>query len=192
MAVQSYNNSLPPEEKIGSIENRNFLSPVGFKFNLVRAPKVDFFSNQANIPGINLGVAVQSTYLKDISIPGDKLVYNDFSIQFMIDENLENYLEIHDWMRGLGYPQSVAEAEALYTQAPYIQNSTVSAYSDGSLLIYNSNFNEVAKVNFLDMFPVSLTPIQFNAQNSDINYIMAEATFKYTIFNVESLIKYES
>ena len=174
------------------IQNRNFLSPVGFKFNLVRAPKVDFFSNQANIPGINLGVAVQSTYLKDISIPWDKLVYNDFSIQFMIDENLENYLEIHDWMRGLGYPQSVAEAESLYTQAPYIQNSSVSAYSDGSLLIYNSNFNEVAKVNFLDMFPVSLTPIQFNAQNSDINYIMAEATFKYTIFNVESLIKYES
>ena len=92
------------------IKNKNFLSPTGFKFSLEKAPKVDFFANSVNIPGINLGVAVQSTPLKDLMIPGDKLVYNDFSIQFMVDENMENYLEIHDWMRGLGYPESMAEA----------------------------------------------------------------------------------
>ena len=57
------------------IANRNFLSPLGFKFNLARAPKADFFSKSANVPGINLGVAVQPTYLKDIPIPGDKLVF---------------------------------------------------------------------------------------------------------------------
>ena len=27
------------------IENRNFLSPIGFKFSLTKAPKVSFFSN---------------------------------------------------------------------------------------------------------------------------------------------------
>ena len=62
------------------IRNRNFLSPVGFKFNLQKAPTVDFFSQSANIPSINLGVAVQSTYLKDIPVRGDKLVFNDVSI----------------------------------------------------------------------------------------------------------------
>jgi hypothetical protein len=41
------------------IANRNFLSATGFKFNLARVPKVDFFSKSASIPGINLGVAIQ-------------------------------------------------------------------------------------------------------------------------------------
>ena len=54
------------------IENRNFLAPTGFKFTLDKSPKVAFFCNQANIPDLNLGVAVQPTYLKDIDQPGDK------------------------------------------------------------------------------------------------------------------------
>ena len=41
------------------------------------------------------------------------------------------------------------------------------------------------------MFPVSLTPVPFTADVTDINYIMA-TTFKYTIFNVESLVENES
>lgn len=167
------------------IQNRNFLSPVGFKFNLQKAPKVDFFSNSTGIPGIDLGVAIQSTYLKNIPVPGDKLEYRDFSIQFMIDENLENYLEIHNWMRGLGYPESVQEHLNL------TEDSLLDQFSDGTLIIYNSNFREVAKITFQDMFPVSLTPVEFDAKETDINYIMAEATFKYTIFNVETLV-YES
>tara|TARA_B100002019_G_scaffold138039_1_gene118911 strand:- start:571 stop:1110 length:540 start_codon:yes stop_codon:yes gene_type:complete len=160
------------------IRNRNFLSPVGFKFNLEKAPTVDFFSQSANIPSINLGVAIQSTYLKDIPVPGDKLVFNDFSIRFLVDENLKNYLEISNWMRGLGYPESLDEAIPLNTQA----------FSDGGLVIFNSSMNAIARVNFKDMFPTDLTQLEFDAQTTDINYIVAEATFKYTIFDIVSLI----
>ena len=147
------------------IRNRNFLSPVGFKFNLQKAPTVDFFSQSANIPSINLGVAIQSTYLKDIPVPGDKLVFNDFSIRFLVDENLKNYLEISNWMRGLGYPESLDEAIPLNTEA----------FSDGGLVIFNSSMNAIARVNFKDMFPTDLTQLEFDAQNTDINYIVAES-----------------
>ena len=70
------------------IKNRNFLSPAGFKFSLAKAPKVDFFSQSVSIPTINLGVAIQTTYLRDIPVPGDKLTYGDLDIEFFIDENL--------------------------------------------------------------------------------------------------------
>ena len=33
------------------VTNKNYLSPVGFKFVITKAPKADFFSNQASIPG---------------------------------------------------------------------------------------------------------------------------------------------
>ena len=91
------------------IKNRNFLSPTGFKFTLVRSPKVAFFCNQANIPDLTLGTAVQPTYLKDIDQPGDKLTFGDLTLQFLVDENLKNYMEIQNWLRGLGYPQNIGE-----------------------------------------------------------------------------------
>ena len=171
------------------IQNRNFLSPAGFKFSLAKAPKVDFFSQSVSIPNIDLGVAVQTTYLRDIPVPGDKLVYGDLDIEFFIDENLENYLQIERWMRSLGYPESLAETVSLNPQKDSLLDG---ARSDGTLLVYNSSFNPIAKILFKDMFPVSLTPVPFTADVTDINYITATATFKYTIFNVESLVENES
>ena len=171
------------------IQNRNFLSPAGFKFSLAKAPKVDFFSQSVSIPNIDLGVAVQTSYLRDIPVPGDKLSYGDLSVDFFIDENLENYLQIERWMRSLGFPETIAEAVSLDPQKDSLLDG---ARSDGTLLIYNSSFNPVARVNFKDMFPSALTPVPFTADVTDINYIMATATFKYTIFNVESLIENES
>ena len=171
------------------IQNRNFLSPAGFKFSLAKAPKVDFFSQSVSIPNIELGVAVQTTYLRDIPVPGDKLVYGDLDIEFFIDENLENYLQIERLMRSLGYPESLGETVSLDPQKDSLLDG---ARSDGTLLVYNSSFNPIAKILFKDMFPTSLTPVPFTADVTDINYIMATATFKYTIFNVESLVENES
>ena len=171
------------------IQNRNFLSPAGFKFSLAKAQKVDFFSQSVSIPNIELGVAVQTTYLRDIPVPGDKLVYGDLDIEFFIDENLENYLQIERWMRSLGYPESLGETVSLDPQKDSLLEG---ARSDGTLLVYNSSFNPIAKILFKDMFPTSLTPVPFTADVTDINYIMATATFKYTIFNVESLVENES
>ncbi len=171
------------------IKNRNFLSPAGFKFSLQKAPKVDFFSKSVSLPNITLGAAIQSTYLRDIPVPGDKLQYGDLDVEFFIDENLENYLQIEQWMRALGFPESLSEAISL---DPQETNLLQAARSDGTILIYNSNFLPIAKVDFKDMFPTSLTPVQFTADATDINYIVATATFKYTIFNVESLLGDES
>lgn len=171
------------------VANRNFLSPAGFKFNLAKTPKVDFFSQSVSIPNINLGVSIQTSYLKDIPVPGDKMDYGDLDIEFFIDENLENYLQIERWMRSLGFPETIAESIPLN---PNNDDLLMGSRSDGTMLIYNSSFNPVARVNFKDMFPSSLTPVPFTADVTDINYIMATATFKYTIFNVESLIENES
>ena len=173
------------------LDNRNYLSPVGFKFSITKVPKADFFSNSASIPGINLGFAEQPTYLKNIPVPGDKLTYNDFSLKFFVDENLVNYLQVHNWIRALGFPESLDEFTALKADDPY--NPSIDAlnplneYSDASLFIYNSQFNEVARVDFKDVFPVSLSTINFDATDSSIQYVQAEATFKYSIYNITVL-----
>ena len=104
----------PPAERPGTpISNRNFLSPTGFKFGLKRSPGVAFFCNQANIPSLDLGIAVQPSYLKDIDRPGDKITFGDLNLRFLVDEDLVNYMEIQNWIRGLGFPESLDQFQEL-------------------------------------------------------------------------------
>ena len=99
------------------IGNRNFLSPVGFKFALKRSPNAAFFCNEANIPSMDLGVAVQPSYLKDIPTPGDKIQFGDLNLRFLVDEDLGNFMEIQNWIRGLGFPESLSEFSDLEKEA---------------------------------------------------------------------------
>ena len=165
------------------ISNRNYLSPVGFNFTLSKDPKVSFFSNSARIPEINLGTAIQPSYLKDLDVPGDKLTYGDFSLRFLVDENMENYMSIHNWMTGLGYPETTQDFKDLTTDSDGVRDLG-RQFSDGSLHILNSNFRDVAIVKFKDLFPIFLTSLEFEASDSDINYFTAEVTFKYTVYNI--------
>jgi len=165
------------------ISNRNFLSPIGFKFTLAKDPKVAFFSYSTRIPEINLGTAIQPSYLKDIDVPGDKLTYGDFYFKFLVDENMENYMAIHNWLTGLGYPETTQNYKDLLLEEDGIMDPK-KAYSDGSLHVLNSNYRSVSVIKFKDLFPISLSSLEFEAGDSDINYFTAEANFKYTVYNI--------
>jgi hypothetical protein len=181
MAGNSFNNQ---------IQNRNFLSPVGFKFTLNRTPKVAFFGNSVNIPGMTLGVSVQPTYLKDIDTPGDKIQFDDLTLRFLVDENLENYMEIQNWIRGLGYPESLQEIYDFQNSNPRMNQpnkSQMNLYSDGTLQILTSKENPNFKVKFSDLWPYSLSALQFDSTDTDIQYLTAEATFKYTIYSITDM-----
>ena len=172
------------------IKNRNFLAPTGFKFTLARAPKVAFFSNSANIPGLILGEATQPTYLKDIPTPGDKIVFDDLNIRFLVDEDLTNYMELQNWIRGLGFPNSLQEIYDFQAADPNMkqpEKSTMNLYSDATLSVLTSKENPNFKVVFKDMFPYELSTLNFDASAEDINYFTAEVAFKYTIFNITDL-----
>lgn len=165
------------------IQNRNFLSPIGFDFNLSRYPKISFFCNSARIPEITLSIQQQPSYLKNLDVPGDIIQYGDLNLRFLVDENMINYVTLHNWITGLGFPESTQEFSDLITNEDGI-NDYKQQYSDGSLSILNSNYNKVATIKFKDLFPVSLTSLDFQATDTDINYFTAEASFKYTIYSI--------
>ena len=169
------------------IDNRNFLSPTGFRFTLNRTPKVTYFGNRVNIPGITLGIANQATYLKDIDVPGDKLTFEDLTLNFLIDEDLKNYIEIQNWMRGLGFPESLQEIYDLQKEDEYKDTKLMNIYSDATLIILNSQQNPKLKVEFNDVFPYTLTTLDFDATATDVDYFTAEVSFKYSIYKITSL-----
>ena len=165
------------------IQNRNFLSPIGFKFTLAKQPKVSFFCNSARIPEISLGTAVQPAYLKDVDVPGEKLSYGELGLRFLVDENMENYMAIHNWLTGLGFPETPDQFRKQLLDDEG-QKDYAEQWSDGNLSILNSNFRTTANVKFKDLFPISLSSLDFDATLSDVEYFTAEVFFKYTIYNI--------
>ena len=91
-------------------------------------------------------------------------------------------MAIHNWLTGLGYPESAQDFKDLVTTSEV--QDLKKQFSDGSLHILNSNFRDVAVVKFKDLFPIYLTSLDFEATDSDINYFTADVTFKYTVYNI--------
>ena len=165
------------------LTNRNFLSPAAFLFNVTKIPKVSFFCTSASIPSITLATQTQPSYLKDIDVPGEKLTYNDLDVRFLVDEDLKNYMAIHNWMTGIGYPESLGDFKTEVTKSDGSRDLN-QQFSDGALTIQNSNYRTTAIVKFKDLFPVALTSLEFDTGVTDIQYFTAEATFKYLVYNI--------
>ena len=180
--------SVSPFDK--QIANRNYMSPLGFKLILTKTPKVDFLCQSANIPQISMGTAVQPSYLKDIAVPVDKVLYDDLNVRFLVDEKMENYLSIYKWMTGLGYPESLTQFDKLESEAVLPGNfgkAGDNIYSDGTLQILSSNLVPKFNVNFKDLFPYSISTVSFDATDTDIEYFTADVSFKYTIYTLTDL-----
>ena len=165
------------------ITNRNFLSPIGFKFLLDRAPKTIFFCQEANIPSISLGTVDVATPFKAYPIDGN-ITYGTLELSFLVDEDLENYLELHNWLKALGKPQNYEQYREIEQKPIYTGEGIV---SDISITILSSTKLANYEVIYIDAFPVSLSGITFNTVDTDVNYLEASATFKYTYYNIEKI-----
>ena len=177
-------------ERIGQIGNKNFLSPTGFKFIVRRSPKVAFFCNQANIPAMTLGVAEQTNYLRNIPVPGDKIEFGDLTLRFLVDEDLKNYMEIQNWIRGLGYPDSLAEFDRLDKEGEIFgryAGDQDKIYSDGTLSVLTNSLVPQFQIFFKDLFPYDLSTLTFDATQTDQEYFTADVSFKYTIYTINDM-----
>jgi hypothetical protein len=179
----------------GNPSELDYLRPNGFKFQVHNIPNVAYFCQSANIPDMTLGFATVNTPLVDYSEPGEKLQFGELNIRFLIQENLQNYLELYNWLRGLGFPESHNEYKEFIEKQNYRQPSSVQLTkmrallekSDASLFILDSNNNPKTRVVFQDAFPVALSGMDFDISTGNTDYFQALATFRYKQFIVEAI-----
>lgn len=164
--------------------NQNFQAPQNFKFFIKRAPHLTFFVQKTAIPEIQIDPTFQPTPFTAIPIPGDHITYTPFQLTFKVDEALNNYTEMMDWLISLGFPTKYEEY-ASKTMRP--STSLTGITSDLQLMILNSSEIPTHAVNFVDGFPVYLGSLEFDTTNEDVNYITATVVFRYTNFYIESL-----
>ncbi|MDB4343042.1 hypothetical protein OAA21_00485 [bacterium] len=180
----------------------DYASPTQFKFSIIKLPKVEYFCTSVNIPGVNLGETTQATPLKKIPVPGDTLTYEPLQMTFLVDENLENFQEIHGWLVGLGFPRDNREFRNLLSSGndrfPTRNSTNVSTeagktkyaaadagptLSDATLTVLSSKNNAQCEIRFRDMYPTGLTGLQYNQQAADVDYLTATVSFSYLIYD---------
>ena len=164
--------------------NRNFLSPLNFQFSIKRAPNVNFFLQKVNIPSIRLPAIEIPTQFVPIPTQFTHMEYGEFSITFKVDEDFQNYLEIHNWIRALGFPKSYSERAAIDAIPGYTGYGDA---SDISIIALNSAKNPNFEITFTDAFPTYLGDVVFDSTFDDVQYITCDATFKYTLYELNSI-----
>ena len=179
----------------------DYASPIQFRFKMTKLPLVEFTVQTANIPGISLGSTDMPTPLKEISIPGDKITYQSLDINFLVDENLNNYKEIHDWITGLGFPQDHTQFKNLQGTAsdrfPGTTSSTAATgtsisqplseggiYSDATLTVLNSKNVAKTEIRFQNVYPTSIGSLSYDVKASDVDYLQVNASFNYMYYDI--------
>jgi hypothetical protein len=184
---ESWTNSLPT--------TNDFLRPNAFKFSIKDMPKTSFTCQSANIPDLQLGFATQPTPFIDVPTIGDKINFGEFTIRFIIAEDMSNYLEMYRWLIALGFPDNYSQFKTFTnnrpSRFPFVTKTSgkeeVLAYSDGTLTILDSTNTPKVNIIFKNLFPVSLQALDFDIASASVEYFTAIASFKYTIFEVEPL-----
>lgn len=142
-----------------------------------RLPNVEFFIQKVDIPGISGSGVPQPNPFTMIQRTYDNLTYDQLSLTFKVDEELKTFREIHDWMRGIAFPEQ-------YPEYKNIKNSEFGLYSDISLVTYTSKNNKKIEFLFKKAFPVTLGSIPLDVTAQDIDYPECQVTFIYDTYDI--------
>jgi hypothetical protein len=135
---------------------------------------------------------------------GDKITYENLEISFIVDEFLENYRSLHEWMTAIGFPEdnkqfSTFRGETSNTPIETkggpnrdigiegVSTAARSMFSDATLTILSNKNNPIAEVRFEDIYPTNLGALEFNQGATDVDYITVSATFAYKIYKIITL-----
>jgi hypothetical protein len=167
-------------------ENINPLSPNGFTFSITKLPNVSFFCQRVTLPNIMLPAIDQMNPFSNRPIPGEIMTFAELSVQFLIDEQMLNYTSIFNWMVALGFPESYDQYKAFTNvQKNSVYTELAKNFSDATLGILDSHNNTTKQFKFFDLFPMSLDAIQFESTAMDVNYVLGNATFRYSYFTID-------
>ena len=183
----------------------DFASPTQFRFQIQKLPEVQFFCQTINIPGISVGNLLQPTPLNQIAIAGSDITYEDLTATFLIDEQYRNYREVHDWLKGLSFPENHTQFQNLLSEGSdrmprsqsrgvqtesgktYPATPDAAIYSDATLSILTSKNNPQLEVRFRDVFPKSISSVQLTTQDTEVNYLVADVTFGYKYYDFATI-----
>jgi len=176
-------------------DNYDMARPTQFRFSILKIPNTEYFITEANLPGIAFsGEAIVNTRFTALPMMGDTINYEPLEIAFNVQENLANWREIHNWMTGIGFPESTKQFTDAIADSTITRSSTAtktanlaSLASDASLTIMTNKNNPTVRITFHNAYPTSLSGINFDTKDTDAPALTATMTMQYDLYTVEVL-----
>ena len=155
------------------VDNINFLAPNNFEFTIDRLtyPNASFLITDVDLPSFSIGTADLASSFRVSPFHSDKVTYDRLSLTFIVDENMVNYLEIHDWMLAQVIQDDIYPED--------------SKRRDCKLIVNSSHNNKVRNITFVDAFPVDISPISFSSRINDVDYVNCTVSFAFSYFKFD-------
>lgn len=156
----------------------NYLSPTNFTISIEKLPNVEFFTQKLQIPDVTVTPASLGTPLANIYEYGDRIEYGELVTTMILDENMNNYKEILNWIEGYASPES-SKQNKVYTATGH--------ESDIIATITNSHKNPNIRFTFKNCFPTSLGGVSLDVNVTDVAYATTTVNWRYDTFTMEQL-----
>ena len=149
----------------------NFLNPSSFVLTLDTQAYsgAEFTVQTMMLPDVSVSAAPLPFKSIDVGRAGDKMVFGQFEISYLIDEDLLNYKEIFDWLK--------ANVESNHSGT-----SSSDHYRDLTLTVMNSANNVTKQIKFVDAYPTTISSLPFDITTTDVEYLTAIASFSYSYY----------
>ena len=152
-----------------------------FRMTFDKLPNVVYMMQQVSIPAVTMGTLTEYTPILDIPRAGDKLQFEPLTLNFIIQENLTNYIEIFNWMVGLGKPQSTDQHKQ------FLAENNNNRYSDATLTILTNKYNPLMNLKFVDCWPSNIGALNYDSTITESTPVTTSVTINYAYFTVEAV-----
>ena len=154
--------------------NVNYLYQTFFRFSIQGFDKFNYFCQAVTLPGFGPGDAVsQATRFSNLKIPTTKVTFDNLDVTFLVDEDMANWREIQNWMKTI----------YLIEDHKGLEKEFSNQIRDGELIILNSAMKANHHIKFKNIFPVSLSGLEFDSSVSDLTPFTATASFAFDTYD---------
>lgn len=159
----------------------NYLQPNGFRVVINRRnfPNLQFYAQSVSHPDVNLPSA-EIAFSRISSVPylGDATEYGTLVLEVLLDEDMNSYRELYNWMQTATDTKHHLGSNVLSTANEAIKDPS---YYDITVAVLSSHNNVNRKFKYLNAFPTSIGQIQMNATTSE-QFLSFQTTFRFDFF----------
>jgi len=175
-------------------DNLSYLAPTQFELLVKKLPNTKYFATGVNVPSVSVAEVTQPTNLGvNVKVPGDKITFGELSINFIVDENMENWTEMYTWMSAITGSTDPEKFRSLVganrrADEPYDGSGDYDAlYSDMTIVVTTAANNPNRYIRIQDAFPTSLGEITMDTTVAGgLTYVTCTASFQFTSFEIAS------
>jgi hypothetical protein len=141
----------------GSPVSYDGLPSVKFQCKFDKIPNTIFFLQGWTVPGISIPSIDRPTPMLDLNEIGEKVDYQPFTIEFLVDAKMKNFKEIFAWMKRI-------------TSNPNQRDEV----SDAMVIV-----NGTETIRFVDCWPISIGALEFKTNAEDMEYLTCTVQINY-------------